>query len=363
MGRCPTGADIVGPDGGGRKKGLQTALKTDILQEIEAFLGRQSIEGLDFEAVEIAVRRQALCLAARALEPRLNADTSDYAGPELPCPCGEPARYHGRHGKTFESVLGPLFLKRAYYDCGRCHQGFCPRDRALKLESFSLTPGVLRMTASAAALVSFEESSGLLHEWAWKSVSSRWNGPPKRWGRRSPWMNARTLQGCAKWPPPCIWAWMAPGCPCARKKSQTARASKPTARRKLARPSWSLSGRRNREIGKANPCAIQDRSAIRVRLKAPPLRIPVPTCRILPRAYSARPAAAVSPKPCVRWCWAMARPGFGTRLPNCSRQPLRFSIAFMPKNISAKWERSFMETAPRARHGSMHVVTSLTKVT
>src|SRR2546429_3215355 len=36
-------------------------------------------------------------------------------------------------------------LFRSYYDCGRCHQGFCPRDRALKLESFSLTPGVLRM--------------------------------------------------------------------------------------------------------------------------------------------------------------------------------------------------------------------------
>src|SRR5206468_2539535 len=50
-------------------------------------------------------------------------------------------------------------------------QGFCPRDRALKLESFSLTPGVLRMTASAAALVSFEESSGLLHELAGVEVS------------------------------------------------------------------------------------------------------------------------------------------------------------------------------------------------
>ena len=172
MGRCPTGADIVCPGGGGRKKGLQTALKTDILQEIEAFLGRQSIEGLDFEAVEIAVRRQALCLAARALEQRLNADTSDYAGPELPCPCGEPARYHGRHGKTFESVLGPLFLERAYYHCAPCQSGFCPRDRHLRLEMFSLTPGVLRMTASTAALVSFVESSSLLRELAGVEVSA-----------------------------------------------------------------------------------------------------------------------------------------------------------------------------------------------
>jgi hypothetical protein len=36
---------------------------------------------------------------------------------------------------------------------------------------FSLTPGVLRMTGSTAALVSFEESSGLLHELAGVEVS------------------------------------------------------------------------------------------------------------------------------------------------------------------------------------------------
>ena len=64
--------------------------------------------------METFARRQALRLAARALEQRLNADTSDYVGPELPCPCGGVARYHGRHGKTFESVLGPLHLKRAW---------------------------------------------------------------------------------------------------------------------------------------------------------------------------------------------------------------------------------------------------------
>jgi len=121
----------------------------------------------------MAARRQALRLAARALEQRLNTDTSDHAGPELPCPCGGSAKYHGRHGKTFESVLGPLHLQRAYYHCEQCESGFCPRDRALGLESFSLTPGVLRMTASAAALLSFEESSGLLQEMAGVQVSAK----------------------------------------------------------------------------------------------------------------------------------------------------------------------------------------------
>jgi hypothetical protein len=124
------------------------------------------------EAVEMAARRQALRLAARALAQRLNADTSDHAGPELSCACGQPARYHGRHGKTFESVLGPLHLERAYYYCAQCQSGFCPRDGHLRLEMFSLTPGVLRMTGSVAALVSFEESSALLQELAGVEIST-----------------------------------------------------------------------------------------------------------------------------------------------------------------------------------------------
>jgi len=70
-------------------------------------------------------------------------------------------------------VLGPLHLERAYYHCAQCQSGFCPRDQALRLESFSLTPGVLRMTASAAALVSFEESRELLHELAGVEVSAK----------------------------------------------------------------------------------------------------------------------------------------------------------------------------------------------
>src|SRR2546429_4365998 len=103
----------------------------------------------------MAARCQALRLAARALEQRLNTDTSDYVGPELPCPCGGGAGYHGRHGEAFESVLGPLHLKRAYYGCGPWHQGFCPGDRAVNLGSVSLAPGVLLLAGRAAAVVSF----------------------------------------------------------------------------------------------------------------------------------------------------------------------------------------------------------------
>jgi hypothetical protein len=142
-------------------------------QEIEALLGAAAVEALDLEAVETALRRRVLRVAARVLETRLNADPSDYQGAEIDCACGQSARYVDRRRKTFVSVLGELNLERAYYHCERCQSGFCPRDRALGLVLSSLTPGVQRMTASAAAVGSFEESRELLRELAGVEVSTK----------------------------------------------------------------------------------------------------------------------------------------------------------------------------------------------
>ena len=131
------------------------------------------MEDWDFEAIETAVRRQALRVAARAVEGRLNADTSDHAGPTVPCSCGQHARYPGRRSKTFESVLGRLVLWRAYYHCAACETGFCPRDCALGLGSGSLSPGVLRMVGRVGAMVSFEEGHELLDELAGVEVPTK----------------------------------------------------------------------------------------------------------------------------------------------------------------------------------------------
>ena len=131
------------------------------------------MDGLDFEAIETAARRQALHVAARAIERRFNADTTDHAGPTLPCPCGRPARYAGRHTKTFTTALGELTLARAYYHCAPCAAGFCPRDRALGLHDSSLSPATTRMVGKSASMVSFAESSELLHELAGLAVDAK----------------------------------------------------------------------------------------------------------------------------------------------------------------------------------------------
>ncbi len=121
----------------------------------------------------MAARDRVLGVAARAVERRLNADSSDCLGPEARCSCGEMARYAGRRPKTFESVLGPLTLERAYYHCGVCGAGFCPRDRALGLGDGTLTPAVTRMVGMVGARGSFEEGQELLRELAGVELSTK----------------------------------------------------------------------------------------------------------------------------------------------------------------------------------------------
>ena len=129
-------------------------------------MGDDWLEGLDFEAIETAVKQTALRVAAKAISHRLNADHSDHQGPQKPCACGAEAHYAGRRPKTFTTALGEMELERAWYHCQHCHTGFSPRDRALGLERTALSPAALRMTGVSAARVSFAEASNLLRELA-----------------------------------------------------------------------------------------------------------------------------------------------------------------------------------------------------
>ena len=123
----------------------------ELAAEIDALAGPGAADGIDFEVLESAVWRQALGLAARLVERRLNADCRDRAGATLPCGCGGRATYVGRRTKTVTTVLGPMRLARAYYHCADCATGFHPRDRALGIEGTSLSPGASNARPGGAA--------------------------------------------------------------------------------------------------------------------------------------------------------------------------------------------------------------------
>ena len=66
-----------------------------------------------------------------------------------------------------------MTLQRAYYHCASCRTGFCPRDRTLGIDETTLSPAATRMTAAAAARVSFKEASTLLDELAGLAVDPK----------------------------------------------------------------------------------------------------------------------------------------------------------------------------------------------
>src|ERR1700737_3018204 len=205
-----------------RKRWLQRRVKknlfadllaTDIVQEIETLLNRQAVEDLDLEALELAVRQQALQLAGAAVEQRLNADTSDERGSRTRCACGQEARLVGRRSKQVQSVLGPLQLERAYYHCSSCGHGFCPRDGHLGIENTSLSPALTRMVGTVGAMVSFQEGSELLTELAGVAVDAKQvERTAEALENRPPKTNAiaRNLPMPFLCRRPCIWAWMEP---------------------------------------------------------------------------------------------------------------------------------------------------------
>lgn len=66
-----------------------------------------------------------------------------------------------------------MTLSRAYYHCDVCESGCCPRDRVLGVQGTSLSPAVTRMVGTSAPLVSFAESSELMHELAGIDVDAK----------------------------------------------------------------------------------------------------------------------------------------------------------------------------------------------
>ena len=153
---------------------IAKSLAAEATREIERLLGADATQTLgDFEAAETAVRTAVLAVAARFVAERLNADHSDQHAAGLPCRCGHTARYAGRRAKTIRTALGAMTIERAYYHCASCRTGFCPRDRTLGIDETTLSPAATRMTAAAAARVSFKEASTLLDELAGLAVDPK----------------------------------------------------------------------------------------------------------------------------------------------------------------------------------------------
>ena len=123
-------------------------------------------------AVELAIRTAMARLGAGLLEDLLGLDTG-YRGPQVGCGAGHQAVFVSYRDKTIDTVLGPVRLRRAWYHCQACRRGLAPRDAELGAGQGSMSPGLAKMTARAAAAVPFAQAAGLLAELAGISLTTK----------------------------------------------------------------------------------------------------------------------------------------------------------------------------------------------
>jgi hypothetical protein len=124
---------------------------------------RSVAAGDDLEPLELAIRTAMTRLGATVLEGLLAADDG-YRGPRTGCGAGHQAAFTGYRAKTFDTVLGPVTFRRAWYHCAECRRGLAPRDAELGCAQSSMSPGLAKMTARAAAAVPFARAASLLAE-------------------------------------------------------------------------------------------------------------------------------------------------------------------------------------------------------
>ncbi len=124
------------------------------------------------EAVELAIRAGMLHAGATLLAALLAADAG-HRGQRIDCGAGHHAQFVGYRSKTVHTVLGPVRLRRAYYDCTSCHRGMAPRDGDLGVDGTSTTPGLRAILDRAGATVPFARAAALLHDLAGIGVSTK----------------------------------------------------------------------------------------------------------------------------------------------------------------------------------------------
>jgi hypothetical protein len=117
------------------------------------------------EAAEAVIRAGLLRLGRNVLEQLLAADCG-HRGPRVPCGQGHQAVFVSYRDKSFDTVLGPVTLTRAWYHCAACGHGLAPRDAELGVAGSSMSPGLAAMNDRAATAVPFQGAAALLEDLA-----------------------------------------------------------------------------------------------------------------------------------------------------------------------------------------------------
>lgn len=81
----------------------------------------------------------------------------------MTCPyCQKAAQFKGYRPRKVMSLVGVIYLSRAYYHCPHCHQGMVPWDQTLRLCPHQFTPGAEELVSLAGCVESFGQAADRL---------------------------------------------------------------------------------------------------------------------------------------------------------------------------------------------------------
>jgi uncharacterized protein UPF0236 len=127
---------------------------------------------LDLEAIEMATRTAMHRTGAVVLKELLEKPRGEVAR-EVACSCGHQARFHEMRPKQILTVLGRIYIQRAYYLCPHCDAGKSPLDSELDVQGTECSPGVRRMMALVGSEGPFEQGRRQMEELAGLVVTSK----------------------------------------------------------------------------------------------------------------------------------------------------------------------------------------------
>ena len=104
----------------------------------------------------MAMRAATHKAGAAALSRLLRCEPPGPEQREIPCPCGQQARFREMRSRRVLTAVGAVEFLRPWYLCTHCHNGQFPEDAALDIEKTELSPGVRRMLALVGSDTSFD---------------------------------------------------------------------------------------------------------------------------------------------------------------------------------------------------------------
>jgi hypothetical protein len=128
-----------------------------------------SLAELEQQAHQLSTDALAPVVAALAQQPRNRVEAHAASN----SPCGHQRRYKGCFSRTLITRVGAISLRRGYYYCELCRQGYFPLDVALGLDESQFSDGVQQGVCRLAAELPFERAAATWSALSGVAISSR----------------------------------------------------------------------------------------------------------------------------------------------------------------------------------------------